>query len=220
MSNFRYLFAQFPAISQEATEAEQLAKTFPKASAVLCRSALEKAVIWMYENEQSLEFPYNDALKAAGCEQLYTDTISGATKQRPQLDELRSYIRKGDTLVVWRLDRLGRSLKDLIEWVEWMDENEIAFKSITESIDTSTSGGELIFSIFGAIAEFERNLIRERTKAGLAAARARGRLGGRPKKLDAKKIDLAKKLYASKEHTIVEICEAVGVSKATLYKYL
>jgi DNA invertase Pin-like site-specific DNA recombinase len=96
-----------------------------------------------------------------------------------------------------------------------MDENGISFKSITESIDTSTSGGKLIFSIFGAIAEFERNLIRERTKAGLAAARARGRLGGRPKK-----IELAKKLYASKEHTIVEICEAVGVSKATLYKYL
>jgi DNA invertase Pin-like site-specific DNA recombinase len=161
-----------------------------------------------------------DALTAAGCEQLYTDTISGATKQRPQLDELRSYIRSGDTLVVWRLDRLGRSLKDLIEWVEWMDENGISFKSITESIDTSTSGGKLIFSIFGAIAEFERNLIRERTKAGLAAARARGRLGGRPKKLDTKKIELAKKLYTSKEHTIVEICEAVGVSKATLYKYL
>jgi DNA invertase Pin-like site-specific DNA recombinase len=163
-----------------------------------------------------------DALKAAGCkrEHIYTDTISGASKQRPELDKLRSYIRSGDTLVVWRLDRLGRSLKDLIEWVEWMDENGIAFKSITESIDTSTSGGKLIFSIFGAIAEFERNLIRERTKAGLAAARARGRLGGRPKKLDAKKIELAKKLYASKEHTIVEICEAVGVSKATLYKYL
>jgi DNA invertase Pin-like site-specific DNA recombinase len=99
-----------------------------------------------------------------------------------------------------------------------MDENGISFKSITESIDTSTSGGKLIVSIFGAIAEFERNLIRERTKAGLAAAR--GRLGGRPKKLDAKKIELAKKLYASKEHTIIEICEAVGVSKATLYKYL
>ena len=97
--------------------------------------------------------------------------------------------------------------------------NEI-LKSITKSIDTSTSGGKLIFSTFGAIAEFERNLIQERTKAGLAAARARGRLGGRPKKLDAKKIELAKKLYASKEHTIVEICEAVGVSKATLYKYL
>jgi len=110
----------------------------------------------------------------------------------------------------------------LIEWVEWMDENGISFKSITESTDTSTSGGKLIFSIFGAIAEFERNLIRERTKAGLAAARDRGRLGGRPKKLDAKKIELAKKLYAyaSKEHIILEICEAVGVSKATLYKYV
>jgi DNA invertase Pin-like site-specific DNA recombinase len=163
-----------------------------------------------------------DALTAVGCKQehIYTDTISGATKQRPQLDELRSYIRKGDTLVVWRLDRLGRSLKDLIEWVEWMDKNGIAFKSITEGIDTSTTSGKLMFSIFGAISEFERNLIVERTKAGLAAARSRGRLGGRPKKLDTKKIELAKKLYASKEHTILEICDAVSVSKATIYKYL
>jgi DNA invertase Pin-like site-specific DNA recombinase len=163
-----------------------------------------------------------DALANAGCEKehIYIDTISGATKQRPELDKLRKYIRKGDTLVVWRLDRLGRSLKDLIEWVEWMDENGISFKSLTESIDTSTSGGKLIFSIFGAIAEFERNLIKERTKAGLAAARARGRLGGRPPKLNQKQIDLAKKLYASKEHTIEEICKAVSVSKATLYKYL
>ena len=161
-----------------------------------------------------------DALKAAGCEQFYTDTLSGASKLRPQLDELRKYIRRGDVLVVWRLDRLGRSLKDLIEWIEWMDGEGIQFKSLTESIDTGTSGGKLIFSIFGAIAEFERNLIRERTQAGLAAARVRGRLGGRPNKLDDKKVALARKLYASKEHSILEICQAVGVSKATLYKYL
>lgn len=161
-----------------------------------------------------------DALKAAGCEQFYTDTLSGASKHRPQLDELRKYIRRGDVLVVWRLDRLGRSLKDLIEWIEWMDGEGIQFKSLTESIDTGTSGGKLIFSIFGAIAEFERNLIRERTQAGLAAARVRGRLGGRPNKLDDKKVALARKLYASKEHSILEICQAVGVSKATLYKYL
>lgn len=161
-----------------------------------------------------------DALKAAGCEQFYTDTLSGASKHRPQLDELRKYIRRGDVLVVWRLDRLGRSLKDLIEWIEWMDGEGIQFKSLTESIDTGTSGGKLIFSIFGAIAEFERNLIRERTQAGLAAARVRGRLGGRPNKLDEKKVALARKLYASKEHSILEICQAVGVSKATLYKYL
>jgi DNA invertase Pin-like site-specific DNA recombinase len=161
-----------------------------------------------------------DALRAAGCEQCYTDVLSGTTKHRPKLDELRQYIRKGDTLVVWRLDRLGRSLKDLIEWVDWMAQQGIAFKSLSESIDTSTSGGKLIFSIFGAIAEFERNLIIERTQAGLSAARARGRLGGRPKKLDEKKVALAQKLYASKEHSIFEICQAVGVSKATLYKYL
>ena len=110
-----------------------------------------------------------------------------SNQKTPQLDELRSYIRSGDTLVVRRLNRLGGSLKDLIEWVEWIDENGISFKSITESIDTSTSGGKLIFSIFGAIAEFERNLIWERTKARLAAARARGRLGGRPKNLTQRK---------------------------------
>jgi len=119
-----------------------------------------------------------DALKAAGCEKVFTDRITGTAKTRPELDKLREQLRKGDTLVVWRLDRLGRSLKDLIEWVSLLESEGIGFKSLHESIDTTTSAGKLIFHIFGALAEFERNLIRERTNAGLAAARARGRKGG------------------------------------------
>lgn len=120
-----------------------------------------------------------DALTKAGCERIFTDRISGAIVDRPGLNDALDYIRPDDTLVVWRLDRLGRSLKDLIEIVGKLDSQGIGFTSLQESIDTNTSGGRLVFHIFGALAEFERNLIRERTKAGLAAARARGRVGGR-----------------------------------------
>ena len=115
---------------------------------------------------------------------------------------------------------MGRSLKHLIEVVTYLEENKIGFRSLQESIDTTTSGGRLIFHVFGALAEFERNLIRERTKAGLAAARARGRKGGRPRALDRKRIELAYKLYDEKKHTIAEICEILGISKPTLYAYL
>src|SRR6202045_102196 len=140
-----------------------------------------------------------DALEHIGCSQIFTDTISGATTERHGLDAALSYVREGDTLVVWRLDRLGRSLKHLIETITTLNNRKIGFKSITENIDTTTSGGKLIFHIFGALAEFERDLIRERTNAGLEAARARGRLGGRPK-LDATSstVAMAKKLYADK----------------------
>src|SRR5689334_18321537 len=138
--------------------------------------------------EQLLDLQ-RDALTAAGCESIFTDTLTGARASRPGLDEALSYIRKGDTLVVWRLDRLGRSLKHLIETVAALEEQGIGFKSLTEQIDTTTSGGKLIFHVFGALAEFERDLIQERTQAGLRAARARGRVGGRPKKLaDPKKM--------------------------------
>jgi DNA invertase Pin-like site-specific DNA recombinase len=123
-------------------------------------------------------------------------------------------------LLVWRLDRLGRSLKDLIQTITDLEKRGIGFRSLQESIDTTTSGGRLIFHVFGALAEFERNLIRERTKAGLDAARARGRKGGRPRALDRKRIELAYKLYDEKKHTIVEICEILGISKPTLYAYL
>jgi DNA invertase Pin-like site-specific DNA recombinase len=161
-----------------------------------------------------------DALKKAGCEYIFDDTVSGATTQRPGLTAALSHVRKGDVLVVWRLDRLGRSLRHLIDVIADLEKRGVGFRSLQESIDTTTSGGRLIFQIFGALAEFERSLIRERTQAGLKAARARGRKGGRPKALDAKKIELVYRLYDEKKHTIAEICHMVGVSKPTLYAYL
>jgi DNA invertase Pin-like site-specific DNA recombinase len=170
--------------------------------------------------EQTLDLQL-DALTTAGCGKIYRETASGAKADRPVLDEVLSYLRRGDTLVVWRLDRLGRSLKHLIEVVAALAERGIGFKSLTEQIDTTTPGGKLIFHVFGALAEFERDLIRERTHAGLAAARARGRLGGRPKKLaDPKQLDLARTLYASGETDIDTICQTLGISRATLYRYL
>src|ERR687895_568575 len=158
-----------------------------------------------------------DALHAAGCLKIYTDTISGAKSERKGLAETLDYIRAGDTLVVWRLDRLGRSLKDLIERITQLHSRNIGFKSLTENIDTTTSGGKLIFHIFGALVEFERNLIRERTQAGLTAARARGRKGGRPKVLTAKQLGIALDLY-EKRHPIAEVCRTLKISKATLYR--
>jgi DNA invertase Pin-like site-specific DNA recombinase len=146
--------------------------------------------------------------------------MSGARAERPGLLEALSYVRSGDKLVVWRLDRLGRSLKDLIELINQLEDNGVAFQSLQEAIDTSTSGGKLVFHIFGALAEFERNLIRERTQAGLKAARARGRVGGRPKALDEKKQTLLYQLYDQRQHTIKELCDILGISKSTLYNYL
>ena len=162
-----------------------------------------------------------DALKAAGCERIETDKATGANLERPGLERLvRDVLRKGDVLVVWRLDRLARSLKQLIVLVEGLNERGIHLVSLHESIDTGSAGGRLIFHIFGALSEFERNLIQERTRAGLAAARARGRLGGRPLALDERKAELARQLYAEKKLTINEICKAVGVSRPTLYRYV
>src|SRR3954469_24529125 len=140
--------------------------------------------------DQTLDLQH-DALTKAGCSRIFTDTASGAKSEREGLTEALSYVRVGDTLVVWKLDRLGRSLKDLIERIKQLNDRKIGFRSITENIDTTTSGGKLIFHIFGALAEFERDIIRERTNAGLEAARARGRLGGRPK---AKTLDSPKKV--------------------------
>ena len=169
--------------------------------------------------EQNLDLQ-NDALKKEGCERIITDEMSGATINRPGLIQLKDILRKGDTLVVWRLDRLGRSLKDLISWINELNEMGVEFKSLQESIDTSSATGRLIFHIFGALSEFERNLIRERTMAGLEAARARGRKGGRPKKLSEDKRLMAIALYETKKHPIKQICEMVGISKPTLYEYL
>jgi DNA invertase Pin-like site-specific DNA recombinase len=158
-----------------------------------------------------------DALEKAGCNKIFTDTASGVKTERKGLDEALAYVRAGDTLVVWRLDRLGRSLKHLIETIQHLDSRHIGFKSLTENIDTTTSGGKLIFHIFGALAEFERNLIRERTQAGLSAARARGHKGGRPKALFGKQLGIALDLY-EKRHPIAEICRTLKISKATLYR--
>jgi DNA invertase Pin-like site-specific DNA recombinase len=161
-----------------------------------------------------------DALTQAGCRQIFTDTISGAKVERKGLADALSHLRPGDTLVVWRLDRLGRTLPHLIQTVEDLKSRDIGFKSLTESIDTTTSAGQLIFHIFGALAEFERNLIRERTQAGLTAARARGRIGGRRRALDAKQIAQARTLYAEKSNSIQDICRTLKISRTTLWRYV
>ena len=172
--------------------------------------------------EQTLDLQ-KDALEKLGCIKIFSDVVSGAKAERTGLHEALEYVREGDTLVVWRLDRLGRSLKHLIEAITKLNNRKIGFKSITENIDTTTSGGKLVFHIFGALAEFERDIISERTNAGLSAARARGRLGGRPKAkmLDSlKKVALAQSLYENKNNTIDEICKTLNVSRATLYRYI
>jgi DNA invertase Pin-like site-specific DNA recombinase len=168
-------------------------------------------------HEQTINLQ-RDALTKAGCDKIFTDTASGAKAERKGLEEALNYVRKGDTLVVWRLDRLGRSLPHLITTLTALESRGIGFKSLTENIDTTTSGGKLIFHIFGALAEFERNLIRERTTAGLTAARARGKTGGRPKSLTDRQISIAQSLYADKKTSIPEICRTLKISKATLYR--
>lgn len=161
-----------------------------------------------------------DALQLAGCAKIYEDHLSGVKAARPGLQQALEVARTGDVLVVWRLDRLGRSLKDLIEMVEMLSSRGIELHSLQEALATTTSSGQLIFHLFGALAEFERNLIRERTQAGLKAARARGRKGGRPKALDPAKRQLALKLYEEHQHPISEICRMMGISKPTLYNYI
>lgn len=170
-------------------------------------------------DDQHLELQ-RDALTQAGCHKLYEDKESGAKAARPGLITALEVLREGDTLVVWRLDRLGRSLKDLIALVEQLENRQVGFKSLQENMDTTSSGGKLIFHLFGALAEFERNLIRERTQAGLAAARARGKRGGRPKALDPAQRQLAIRLYQERQHSIAGICRLMGISKPTLYSYL
>ncbi len=168
-------------------------------------------------NDQTLNLQ-KDALKKAGCEKIFSDTASGASSSRPGLDQCLDQLRKGDTLVVWRLDRLGRSLKHLLTLVEDFSTKGIGFVSLTEAIDTTTSGGKLVFSIFGAIAEFERQIIRERTNAGLAAARARGKKGGRKEQHNSKKISTAVKLADTSPDTIADICKHLGISRSTYYR--
>ena len=161
-----------------------------------------------------------DALQSAGCNEIYKDVASGAKTQRMGLEKAVEYLRSGDTLVVWKLDRLGRSLKHLIDVVNSLNKRGVFFKSIRENIDTSSSGGKLTFHLFGALAEFERDIIRERTMAGLAAARARGRVGGRPSVMNDQKIKLAKQLMANPSNNATEVAKTLGVSRATLYRHL
>lgn len=161
-----------------------------------------------------------DALEAAGCYRVFTDTASGAVQTRPELTKVLDQLRPGDVLVVWRLDRLGRSIRHLIDQLAVLEERGIGFRSLQESIDTTSSGGRLVFHLFASLAEFERDLIRERTTAGLAAARARGRRGGRPSLLTKEKIDTARRLYAQQDMTVRKIGEVIGVSRSTVYRAL
>jgi DNA invertase Pin-like site-specific DNA recombinase len=169
-------------------------------------------------HEQHLHLQ-QDALSTAGCLKIFTDTISGVKSERKGLAEALDYVRGGDTLVVWRLDR---SLKDLIESITELHSQNIGFKSLTENIDTTTSGGKLIFHIFGALAEFERDIIKERTNAGLTATRARGRQGGRPRSSlsDDRKLQMARQMYENRAIPVGDICKALGIPRSTFYKYM
>jgi len=168
------------------------------------------------DQDPALQF---DALEQAGCDRVYTETASGAQRDRPELKAALDYMRSGDTLVVWRLDRLARSMKQLIETVEDLEGREVGFRSLTESIDTNTSGGKLVFHIFGALVEFERSIIQERTRAGLAAARARGRTGGRPPVLDEKDKAAGLALLRDPSIPVKEVARRLGISVAALYHH-
>jgi DNA invertase Pin-like site-specific DNA recombinase len=161
-----------------------------------------------------------EALRQAGCQRIIVDRVSGTVSERPGLGQLKAILRAEDTLVVWRLDRLGRSLKDLIAWVTWLEQEGVGLRSLHEALDTTTPSGKLTFHIFGALAEFERQLIQERTQAGLRVARARGRLGGRPKALPVDKQRWAVQLYQEKKIAVKHICELMEISKPTLYAYV
>jgi DNA invertase Pin-like site-specific DNA recombinase len=161
-----------------------------------------------------------DALKAVGCEKVFVEKASGARRDRPELKAAIDYIREGDALVVWKLDRLARSLPQLIETVALLEARGVGLRSLTESIDTTTAGGRLIFHVFGALAEFERGVIRERTRAGLDAARARGKIGGRPRKLTDNDIRAAKAMLADGGITVGEVAKRLNVAPSTLYNHL
>lgn len=161
-----------------------------------------------------------DALKNAGCEKFFTDTVSGSKASRPGLDEALGFAREGDTLIVWKLDRLGRSLCHLLQLMETLQKRGISFKSLSDGIDTDTPMGKMIFGIFGALSEFELSILRERTLAGLRAARARGRNGGRRRTLNREQIDTMLTLYESGKHSVVDICKQLHISRKSFYNYL
>jgi DNA invertase Pin-like site-specific DNA recombinase len=161
-----------------------------------------------------------DALTVAGCYRVFTETASGARTDRPVLDQLLDQLRPGDTLVVWKLDRLGRSLRHLVDTVTGLADRGVGFRSLQESIDTTTPGGKLVFHVFAALAEFERDLIRERTAAVLTSVRPLGQNGSPPPVLDAGQVELARELYASRRYTTAEIARRLKVGRSTLYRYL
>jgi DNA invertase Pin-like site-specific DNA recombinase len=161
-----------------------------------------------------------DALEKVGCEKIFTDRVTGTKAQRIGLTEALSHLREGDTLVVWRLDRLGRSLRHLIDTITELNARGVGFKSLTENIDTTTSGGKLVFHIFGALAEFEREIIRERTQAGLASARSRGKVGGRPKALSARQVQILRNMAADPSLPVSDICKTLGIGRTTFYRYM
>ena len=168
-------------------------------------------------DDQNLDLQ-RDALTRSGCVTIYEETASGKSASRIELEHCRIALRTGDTLVVWRLDRLGRSLSDLVKIISDLERDGITFESLSEKIDTGSASGKLQFHVFAALAEFERNLIRERTMAGLSAARARGRVGGRKPKLSEKQIREIKALLSDPAARVKDIAERYGVSRATLYK--
>jgi len=170
-------------------------------------------------DDQNLELQI-DALKKAGCRRIFEDKRTGANADRPGLKDMMAMVQKGDTVLVWRLDRLGRSLQDLISLAAQLEKAGVGLTSLHENLGTTSSGGKLIFHFFAAMAEFEANLIRERTAAGLAAAKARGRVGGRPKLLDQKQRRALIKLHKSGEHSVAEICRMMKISRPTFYNYL
>jgi DNA invertase Pin-like site-specific DNA recombinase len=165
----------------------------------------------------------HDALTQAGCTKVFTDIASGAKADRPQLAAALAYLRPGDVLVVWQLDRLGRNMRHLIDTVTALHEHGVQFRSLRENIDTTTASGRLTFHLFAALAEFERDLLRERTTAGLAAIairRARGRHGGRPRKMTPEKVAVARQMYAARGYTVAQIAKTLGVSRGTIYQHL
>ena len=161
-----------------------------------------------------------DALAEAGCGKIFIEQMSGAVAERPALQDALEFARSGDALIVWKLDRLARSMKQLIETIEKLRVRGIGFRSLTEALDTTTAQGRLVFHMFGALAEFERSLIRERTQAGLAAARRVGRTGGRPPKLTDGDIEAAKAMLANPDIGVTQIAHRLGVSPAALYRYI
>ena len=170
-------------------------------------------------DDQNLDLQ-RDALNKVGCQQIYEETASGKNANRQELVNCLRALRTGDTFVVWRLDRLGRSLPDLVKIITDLESKGVYFESVTEKIETGSATGKLVFHLFAALAEFERNLIRERTRAGLLAARARGRLGGRKPKLDTKQVREIKALLRDPEIQVTEVAKRYGVSRTTIYKYV